>query len=214
MDYLNPEQQALLVDQIQQLCFTIQAQYHNQHHFIHPSTTLPPMPGRSCTPYQGTPLTQFAPSAQYWQLPPLPPPPTSPAPSPTREGIYPSDQLHAWSQQAHSLHPEHFTPNAHAPTYPWSVTPTDVLGCVTCAHNNTTTHPHEQVTTPIGPTHTSAAHLDTPAHLLAGSHNTMAHCPATVTYTNYPKPSYSRRIPPSPPNNTNTYLYEPHRTRR
>ena len=116
MDYLNPEQQALLVDQIQQLCFTIQGQYHNQHHFIHPSTTLPPMPGRSCTPYQGTPPTQFAPTAQYWQPSPLPPPPTSPAPSPTREGLYPADQLHAWSQQAHSPHPIHITPNAHAPS--------------------------------------------------------------------------------------------------
>ena len=165
MDYLNPEQQALLVDQIQQLCFTIQAQYHNQHHFIHPSTTIPPMPGRSCTPYQGTPPTQFAPTAQYWQLPPLPPPPTSPVPTPTREGLYPSDQLHAWSQQAHYPHRIHITPNAHAPIYPWSFTPTDLLGCATRAHNDTTTHPHAQVTTPIGPTHTSAAHFDTPAHL-------------------------------------------------
>ena len=72
MDYLSPGQQALLVGQKQKLCFTIHAQYHNQHNFIHPSTALPPMPGRFCTPYQGTPSTQFVPNTQYWHLPPLP----------------------------------------------------------------------------------------------------------------------------------------------
>ena len=122
MESRSAEQNALLLEQMQQLWFNPQLQHYNQQYSTNPVSFFSATTGQHCV----TPHDESAPPpppSTHRRSTPSPPPPPEPTTSPTFPQGPPPPPCNTWEQHATSQHPLPFHDHPHGRAWPYIYQP-------------------------------------------------------------------------------------------
>ena len=206
MECRSAEQNALLLEQMQQLWFNPQLQHYNQQFSTNPVSLFSAPTGQHCvTPHDGR--TPPPPPSTHRQTTPNPPPP----PEPTALSAFPMGPpllpCNIWEQLTTSQHPLPFHDHPHSWAWHYIYQPTTHLSPLACTAPPVLSHwPFPLATPPIymcdaHPLHPCPSQHPWDASMLRpnGSWPTHASVPSVCTTLGDPTPQTVHRLLPQTP---------------